>query len=160
MFESKKVLGSANNCESIFVTTIHGTDTSDRRVIYTDNLEDIYTMSEFEAEVKKAEQELEQSLIPVGSEPNRLMDDEFLGDLKMQAQEYGQKIQDAAVKAKDFANDKFAQAGDKFKEISAKDPKELVEDAKEFARQKPGQTILISAAIGLIVGLILKSGRK
>ena len=119
-------------------------------------------MSEFEAEVKKAEQELEQSLVPVGGEPytGQVTTDEFLGDLKMQAQEYGQKLQDAAAKAKDFANDKFAQAGDKFKEISAKDPKELVEDAKEFARQKPGQTILISAAIGLIVGLILKSGRK
>ena len=117
-------------------------------------------MSEFEAEVKKAEQELEQSLISVESNTDKVTDDEFLGDLKMQAQEYGQKIQDAAVKAKDFANDKFAQAGDKFKELSAKDPKELVEDAKEFARQKPGQTILISAAIGLIVGLILKSGRK
>lgn len=117
-------------------------------------------MSEFEAEVKKAEQELEQSLIPVGSPADKVTDDEFLGDLKMQAQEYGQKIQDAAAKAKDFANDKFAQAGDKFKEISNKDPKELVEDAKEFARQKPGQTILISAAIGLIVGLILKGGRR
>ena len=114
-------------------------------------------MSEFEAEVKKAEQELEQSLVPV---TDKVTDDEFLGDLKMQAQEYGQKIQDAAVRAKDFANDKFAQAGDKFKEISAKDPKELVEDAKEFARQKPGQTILISAAVGLVLGLILKSGRK
>lgn len=119
----------------------------------------INNMSEFEAEVKKAEQELNQSLIPVDS-PEKVTDDEFLGDLKMQAQEYGQKIQDAAAKAKDFASDKFAVAGDKFKELSAKDPKELVEDAKEFARQKPGQTILISAAIGLIVGLILKSGRR
>ncbi len=117
-------------------------------------------MSEFEAEVKKAERELEQSLIPVGATTDKVTDDEFLGDFKMQAQEYGQKIQDAAAKAKDFANDKFAQAGDKFKELSAKDPKELVEDAKEFARQKPGQTILISAAIGLIVGLILKGGRR
>lgn len=119
-------------------------------------------MSEFEAEVKKAERELEQSLIPIGGEPDaeKVTTDEFLGDLKMQAQEYGQKIQDAAAKAKDFASDKFAVAGDKFKEISAKDPKELVEDAKEFARQKPGQTILISAAIGLIVGLILRGGRR
>jgi len=121
-------------------------------------------MSEFEAEVKKAERELEQSLVPVVPErtdaEGRLLDDEFLGDLKMQAQEYGQRLQDAASKAKDFAGDKFAQAGDKFKELSAKDPKELVEDAKEFARQKPGQTILISAAIGLVVGLILRGGRK
>lgn len=120
-------------------------------------------MSEFEAEVKKAERELEVSLVPVAGIDDRVngpVDDEFLGDIKMQAQEYGQKIQDAAGRARDFASDKFAQAGDKFKEISAKDPKELVEDAKEFARQKPGQTILISAAIGLVVGLILRGGRR
>lgn len=118
-------------------------------------------MSEFEAEVKKAEKELEQSLVPLNTEEqfSALKDDEFLGELKMQAQEYGQKLQDAAVKAKDFASEKFTQAGDKLKELQGKDPKELVEDAKEFARQKPGQTILISAAIGLIIGLILR-GRK
>lgn len=74
----------------------------------------------------------------------------------MQAQEYQQKFNDAAVKAKDFANEKFTQASDKFKELSQKDPKELVEDAKEFARQKPGQTILISAAVGLVIGFLLK----
>ena len=112
-------------------------------------------MSEFESEVNKAKKELEQSLVPA----NRV-DDEFLGDLKMHAQEYGQKVQDAATKAYDYANDKFAQAGDKFKELQNKDPKELVEDAKEFARQKPGQTILISAAVGLVLGLILRGGRK
>ena len=119
-------------------------------------------MSEFKAEVKKAEQELEQGLVAVNAAgPSvNFVDDEFLGDLKMQAQEYGQKIQDAAGKAKEFANEKFSQAGDKFKELSSKDPKELVEDAKEFARQKPGQTILISAAVGLVLGLILRSGRK
>ena len=118
-------------------------------------------MSEFEAEVKKAEKELEQSLVPVGGESftDKVTDDEFLGDLKMQAQEYGQKIQDAAAKAKDFANEKFATASDKFKELQNKDPQELVEDAKEFARQKPGQTILISAAVGLVLGLFLR-GRK
>ena len=122
-------------------------------------------MSEFEAEVKKAEKELEQSLIPVvnnieDESSNKNLNDEFLGELKVQAQEYQQKISDAALKAKDFASEKFAQAGDKFKEISSKDPKELVEDAKEFARQKPGQTILISAAVGLVLGLILRGGRK
>jgi ElaB/YqjD/DUF883 family membrane-anchored ribosome-binding protein len=120
-------------------------------------------MSEFEQEVKKAEQELNQSLVPVTPQEegfNKSLDDEFLGDLKMQAQEYQQKIQDAAVKARDFANEKFTQAGDKFKELSNKDPKEIVEEAKEFARQKPGQTILISAAIGLVLGLILRGGRK
>jgi ElaB/YqjD/DUF883 family membrane-anchored ribosome-binding protein len=117
-------------------------------------------MSEFDQEVKKAEQELnEQSLVPIApqeEEFNKSLDDEYLGDWKMQAQEYQQKFQDAAVKAKDYANEKFAQASDKFKELSNKDPKELVEEAKEFARQKPGQTILISAAVGLVLGLLLK----
>ena len=120
-------------------------------------------MSEFEAEVKKAEKELEQSLVPLVPEQTEgtggLLDDEFLGDLKMQAQEYGQRLQDAATKAKDFAGEKFAIAGDKLKEIQSKDPKELIEDAKEYARQKPGQTILISAAIGMVLGFLLKGRR-
>lgn len=117
-------------------------------------------MSEFEAEVKKAEKELEQSLVPLVPDANEgRLDDEFLGDLRVQAQEYGQKLQDAAGKARIYAEEKAAWAGEKFKELQNKDPKELVEDAKEFARQKPGQTILISAAVGLVIGFLLK-GRK
>ena len=81
---------------------------------------------------------------------------DYMNEFKGQAQEYGQKFQDAAVKAKDYASDKFTVASDKFKELQGKDPKELVEDAKEYARQKPGQTILISAAVGLILGILLK----
>ena len=108
-------------------------------------------MSEFEQEVKKAEQELNQGLVPVepAGQTGGFLDDEFLGDLKTQAQEYGQKIQDAAIKARDYA-------GDKFKEIQGKEPKELVGDAKEFARQKPGQALAISAIVGLVIGLIIK----
>lgn len=85
--------------------------------------------------------------------------EDYMNEIKAQAEEYGQKIQDAAMKAKDFASEKFVQASDKFKEISNKDPKELVEDAKEYARQKPGHAILISAAVGLVLGLILKGRR-
>ncbi len=123
-------------------------------------------MSEFETEVKKAEQELEHglvpSVIPSGGTPFGAAtgQDEFLGDLKMQAQEYGQKFTDAAGQAREFATEKFSQASDKFKELSAKDPKELVEDAKEFARQKPGQTILISAAVGVVLGLLFRGNRR
>lgn len=119
-------------------------------------------MSEFETEVKKAEKELEQGLAPVAGQPftDKAGTDEFLGELKMQAQEYGQKIQDAAAQAKDYASEKFASASDKFKDLQGKDPKELIEDAKEFARQKPGQTILISAAVGLVLGLLFRGGRK
>ena len=60
------------------------------------------------------------------------------------------------VAARVAAEEKMAWAGEKFRELQEKDPKEFVEDAKEFARQKPGQTILISAAIGLVVGLLLR----
>jgi ElaB/YqjD/DUF883 family membrane-anchored ribosome-binding protein len=112
-------------------------------------------MSEFDNEVKKAERELNEGLVPVPNdfETNR---DEYLGDLKMHAQEYGQKLQDAAVRARDFASEKFSQAGDKLKELQDKDPKQIVEDAKQFAREKPGQAILISAAAGLVLGFLLK----
>lgn len=117
-------------------------------------------MSEFEKEVEKAEKELEQSLVPIENDPfGDAQRDEFLGDIKMQAQEYGQKVQDAAARAKDYASEKLAYAEEKFKELQNKDPKELIEDAKEYARQKPGQTILISAAVGLVIGWLLK-GRK
>lgn len=119
-------------------------------------------MSEFDAEVKKAEKELEQSLMPLNTEDeftNKATDDEFLGDLKMQAQEYGQKLQDAAVKARDYANQKFAQAGDKFKELQGKDPKEILEEAREYTRQQPGKALLISAAVGLLVGIIFRGRR-
>jgi ElaB/YqjD/DUF883 family membrane-anchored ribosome-binding protein len=115
-------------------------------------------MSEFEQEVKKAEKELEEGLVPVANEFGSSQD-EYLGDLKMQAQEYSRKVQDAAVKARDFASEKFSQAGDKLKELQDKDPKQIVEDAKEFARQKPGQAILISAAVGIILGILVR-GRK
>lgn len=115
-------------------------------------------MSEFEQEVKKAEKELEEGLVPVADEfeSNR---DEYLGDIKMQAQEYGQKLQDAAGRARDFASEKLSKAGDKLKELQDKDPKQIVEDAKDFARQKPGQAILISAAVGLVLGFLLKGRR-
>src|SRR6185295_11502248 len=117
-------------------------------------------MSEFEAEVKKAEKELEKGLVAVEPFVGKSTDDEFLGDLRAQASEYGEKLQDAASQVKDFASEKFSQASDKFRELQSKDPRELVDDAKEFARQKPGQTILISAAVGLVLGLILRGGRK
>lgn len=117
-------------------------------------------MSEFEKEVEKAEKELEQSLMTVeNDQEGENLDDEYLGDLKMHAQEYQQKLQDAAVKAKKYAGEKLEFAGEKFRELQDKDPKELIEDAKEYARKNPGQTILISAAVGLVIGWLIKGRR-
>ncbi len=85
---------------------------------------------------------------------------DYLGDLKVQADEYGQKLQDVAVKAKDYASEKYMQANEKFKELQNKEPQELVEEAKDYARKNPGQTILISAAAGLLLGWLIKGGRR
>lgn len=100
--------------------------------------------------------ENEQGLVKVEGTNGKDETHHYVDDFKAQAQEYGQKVQDAALKAKDYASEKYAIANEKFKELQNKDPKELVEEAKEFARQKPGQAIMISAAAGLIIGWLLR----
>ena len=79
--------------------------------------------------------------------------------LSQTAQDYGQKISDAANTAKDYLSDKVSVVGDKFKELQNADLGELAENAKEYARQKPGQALLISAAAGLLLGLIIRGRR-
>jgi ElaB/YqjD/DUF883 family membrane-anchored ribosome-binding protein len=36
----------------------------------------------------------------------------------------------------------------------------MANEAKEYARKNPGQAILISAAAGLILGLLIRSGSR
>ena len=75
------------------------------------------------------------------------------------AQEYGGKISDAASQAKEFLSDKMSVVGDKVKDLQNVDFGEIAENAKDYARNNPGQAILISAAAGLLVGLILRGRR-
>jgi len=79
--------------------------------------------------------------------------------LSQTAHDYGQKISDAASQAKDYVADKVSVVGDKFKELQNADLGELAENAKEYARQKPGQALLISAGVGLLLGLIIRGRR-
>jgi len=79
--------------------------------------------------------------------------------LSQTAHEYGQKISDVASHAKEFVNEKVSVVGDKIKDLQNKDLGELADNAKDYARKNPGQAILISAAAGLLLGLILR-GRK
>jgi len=79
--------------------------------------------------------------------------------LSQTAQDYGQKISEVASQAKDYVTDKVSVVGDKFKELQNADLGELAENAKEYARQKPGQALLISAAAGLLLGLIIRGRR-
>ncbi|MEJ7577750.1 MAG: DUF883 C-terminal domain-containing protein [Pyrinomonadaceae bacterium] len=77
-----------------------------------------------------------------------------------QAQQYGQKIADAATTAKDYMSDKLSTAGDKLKDLQNVDVKQVTEDAKQYARQNPGQALLISAAAGFLLGLVLRGSRR
>ncbi len=76
-----------------------------------------------------------------------------------QAGQYGQKITEAATQAKDYVADKVSVVGDKIKDLQNADYAEVAENAKEYARKNPGQAILISAAAGLVLGLILRGRR-
>ena len=80
------------------------------------------------------------------------------------AQEYGQKIAGAASTAKDYVTDKVSvvsdKIGDKITDLRNKDFSEVANDAKEYARQNPGQAILISAAAGLVLGLLIRGSRR
>ena len=80
--------------------------------------------------------------------------------LSQTAQDYGHKISEAATQAKDYVTDKVSVVGDKLKELQNADLAEVAENAKDYARKNPGQAILISAAAGLLLGLILRGGRR
>ena len=76
------------------------------------------------------------------------------------AQEYSKKVADAASTAKDYVSDKMSVVGDKFGELRNKDYGEIANDAKEYARQNPGQALLISAAAGFVLGLLIRGSRR
>lgn len=80
-------------------------------------------------------------------------------ELAHTAQEYGQKLSGAASQAKEFVSDRVVVVGDKLKELQDVDLSELAESAKDYARRKPGQTILIAAAAGLLLGLVIRGRR-
>jgi ElaB/YqjD/DUF883 family membrane-anchored ribosome-binding protein len=80
--------------------------------------------------------------------------------LAAQAQEYGQRIAGAATQAKDYVTDKVSVVGDKIKDLQNTDIRQVAEDAKEYTKQNPGQALLISAAAGFLIGLLLRTGRR
>ena len=79
--------------------------------------------------------------------------------LSQTAQDYGQRISEVATQAKDYVSDKVSVVGDKLKDLQNADLGELAENAKEYARKKPGQALLISAGVGLLLGMILRGRR-
>jgi ElaB/YqjD/DUF883 family membrane-anchored ribosome-binding protein len=80
-----------------------------------------------------------------------------LGDL---AQEYGRKIADKAVLARDYVAEKMNVAGEKIKDLQNRDFSEVAGQAKDYAKKNPGQVIVAAAAAGFLLGLLVKAGRR
>jgi ElaB/YqjD/DUF883 family membrane-anchored ribosome-binding protein len=76
------------------------------------------------------------------------------------AKEYGQTVADAASTAKDYIADKASVVGDKIQDLRNVDYGQLANDAKDYARQNPGQALLIAAAAGFVIGLLVRGGRR
>ena len=83
-----------------------------------------------------------------------------MSEIEETAREYGRKIAAAASKAGDYVGDKVSVVSDKIKDLQGKDFSEIADEAKDYARRKPGHAILISAAVGLFLGLLLRGGRR
>ncbi|HEY6045423.1 MAG TPA: hypothetical protein VIU65_02400 [Pyrinomonadaceae bacterium] len=75
------------------------------------------------------------------------------------ATEYAEKISGAVSQAKEYLGDKVSTIGEKIRGLAQDDLGELAGKAKDFAREKPGQAILVSAAAGVLLGLIIRGRR-
>lgn len=83
-----------------------------------------------------------------------------MSEFEQNARECGRKIADAASRASDYMGEKVSVVGDKIKDLQGKDFSEIADEAKDYARRKPGHAILISAAAGLFLGLLLRGVRR
>lgn len=77
-------------------------------------------------------------------------------NLAQTAQDYAGKVGDAAIQARDYVTDKVGLVGDKIKDM---DFAEMTENCKEYARKNPGQALLISAGVGLLLGILVRGRR-
>jgi len=80
--------------------------------------------------------------------------------LSQTAQDYGKKVTEVATQAKDYVADKVSVVGDKLKDLQNADIGQVAENAKEYARKNPGQAMLISAGVGLLLGLLVRGSRR
>ena len=76
------------------------------------------------------------------------------------AKEYGQTVVDAASQAKDYITDKAGPVVDKLQDLRNVDYQQYATQAKDYARQNPGQALLVAAAAGFVIGLLVRGGRR
>ena len=82
------------------------------------------------------------------------------GGIADRAKQYGQTVADAASQAKDYITDKAGVVGEKIQGLRDVDYAEYANQAKDYARQNPGQALLGAAAAGFVSGLLVRGGRR
>ncbi len=109
---------------------------------------------------------------PTGQKPRNPKEDKGFDDWKSgaatsaatgttaYAKEYGQTVADAASSARDYLSDKASVVGDKLQDLRNVDYAEYANQAKDYARQNPGQALLVAAAAGFVIGLLVRGGRR
>jgi ElaB/YqjD/DUF883 family membrane-anchored ribosome-binding protein len=76
------------------------------------------------------------------------------------AKEYGQTVADAASTAKEYITDKAGVVGEKIQGLREVDYTEYANQAKDYARSNPGQALIVAAAAGFVIGLLVRGGRR
>ena len=99
-----------------------------------------------------------QSLTPTGGQSTGTGTGAATG--RAEDKGYGAKIAEAASTAKDYVADKVSVIGDKLSDLKNTDIKEVATQAKDYAQKNPGQAILISAAAGLVLGMLIRGSRR
>ena len=82
------------------------------------------------------------------------------GGIAGKAKEYGQTVVDAASQAREYITDKAGVVGDKIQGLRDVDYQQYATQAKDYARQNPGQALLVAAAAGFVIGLLVRGGRR
>ena len=82
------------------------------------------------------------------------------GGIGDRAKQYGQTVAGAATTAKDYIADKAGVVGEKIQGLRDVDYAEYANQAKDYARQNPGQALLVAAAAGFVIGLLVRGGRR
>ncbi len=73
---------------------------------------------------------------------------------------YKEQIADAASRAGSYVSEKMVAAGSAIKQLRNRDMREVAAQAKDYARRKPGQALMISAGAGFALGLLLRGARR
>jgi ElaB/YqjD/DUF883 family membrane-anchored ribosome-binding protein len=85
-----------------------------------------------------------------------------------------QRVRDTTDQAREYLTDKMGtmqeqlggvgdsltQGVDRIRQMDREDYEEAWQSVKSRASQNPGQTILISAAVGFVLGMMMRGGRR